>query len=135
MAVKRLLTTVIISTEFVGFHRWPDAPEHVSYLSSLHRHVFKVKIGVKVTHDNRDVEFITLKETVDYWIRENTFPQHFSCEMMCDAIAEFLSNEFDVAFVEVSEDGENGAISIYERVDSQQDNASGSDQDSKPSTG
>lgn len=62
-----------------------------------------------MTHDDRDVEFITLKREVDIYIansKEDLFSGYVSCEMMAKSLLE----RFRAEFVEVSEDGENGAI-------------------------
>jgi 6-pyruvoyl-tetrahydropterin synthase len=116
------LTSVFCRTRFVAFHRWKDAPEKFKYLSAPHRHEFHVTVEVSVSHDNRDVEFIELRDKVDYYIHgkyghsDYKFPTGDSCEMMCDYLAFQLSDleEYYVKRIEVSEDGENGAIKYYE---------------------
>lgn len=135
MALRQLgFKIVFCNTRFIGFHRWPDAPDSVGYLRSLHRHEFHVKVSVIITHDNRHVEFITLKQDVDNFLEVTDFPEASSCEMMCDRIAEHLDSlGYNVNEVEVSEDGENGAHSFYDRMDSDQVDASGSDKDSESS--
>lgn len=98
-------TTVWITTSFEHLHFWPDAPSDASFLQHPHRHVFHVKLGVEVSHDNRDIEFIKLKREVDLYIAEWEEISIRSCEMM----AKDLLERFSAEFVEVSEDGENGA--------------------------
>lgn len=99
---------VFITTRFAALHRWPNAPEEVAFLRDFHRHEFHVKLCVPVSHNDRDVEFIMLKEGVDSYIRRTyegcKFP--FSCEH----IASDLLTVFGASRVEVSEDGENGAV-------------------------
>lgn len=115
-------TVVYCTTSFVAFHRWKDAPTEHKYLGNSHRHVFKVKVSVVVDHDNRHIEFIDLKNYVDkqletkYWVHRSQFsPVDESCEMMCDWIAGMMysSGYMKIESVEVSEDGENGAIKYY----------------------
>lgn len=108
---------VYCQTRFIGFHRWPDAPENVDYLKSLHRHEFHVKVIVKVSHNNRDVEFITLKDQVDDAIkclRQGCFTESSSCEFMASELAGELYNKYNylVHSVEINEDGENGALVV-----------------------
>lgn len=112
MAVKKI---VYCRTRFVGFHRWPNAPDSVGYLRDLHRHEFHVEVGVRVQGDDRDVEFITLKQTVDGCIaqQQQYWPAEFSCEMMCNAIYDRLKNMYIIAYIDISEDGENGAQIYY----------------------
>lgn len=98
---------IFVTVEFEAFHQWADAPEHVAFLRDLHRHIFHVRITKPVGHANRDIEFITLKREVTSYIREFMEGQVLgSCEM----IASRLMGQFDAVQVEVSEDGENGAI-------------------------
>jgi len=79
----------------------------VGFLRDYHRHVFHVKLGVTVSHGDRDVEFFQLKRKVCKHLLENYDQQQF--EKSCEMIASELMSEFGASFVEVSEDGENGA--------------------------
>ncbi len=101
-------TIVWVGTMFEGFHRWVDAPDDVAFLRDYHRHIFEVRLGIAVTDTNREVEFFQLKRKVDGFILDNYEGRYF--EFSCEQIAEVLLNEFKADFVEVSEDGENGAI-------------------------
>lgn len=98
-------TIVWITTSFEHFHSWPDAPDDVAFLRATHRHIFHVKLGVAVSHANRHVEFIALKKAVDLHISLWDEVSDRSCEMMATELLE----RFGAEFVEVSEDGENGA--------------------------
>lgn len=106
-------TVVYVTTTFEGFHCWPDAPDEVDFLRSRHRHLFHVKMGVKVDHNDRDQEFFILKRKLERLIEEVFVDdamgeyENSSCEDMAQLI---LSEFVDAVFVEVSEDGENGAI-------------------------
>ena len=125
---------VYCRTRFIGFHCWPDAPKELSYLSELHRHEFHVEVAVKVTHDNRDVEFQTLRHHVDECINtlktcitvqpnfldgttEDEYVEDYamSCEMMAEWIKNGITHlhGYKVHYVDVSEDGENGARIVY----------------------
>ncbi len=102
-------TTVWVTTSFVGFHKWENAPEEVSFLRHYHRHVFHVKLGVSVSHNDRDVEFFTLKKELDQFVKGvYELRKYFldSCEQIAQSILEHFKNS---VFVEVSEDAENGA--------------------------
>lgn len=103
------MTNVFCTTRFEGFHRWPDAPPEVAFLAVRHRHVFHVRVEVAVEHNDRDVEFIMLKRAVEQWIETRRLTDavaNWSCERWADE----LLQAFDAERVEVSEDGENGAI-------------------------
>jgi 6-pyruvoyl-tetrahydropterin synthase len=116
-----MMKYVYCRTRFIGFHCWPGAPEEVWYLRAAHRHEFHVEVAVKVEHDDRDVEFQTLRKDVDAIIElaklgHPQTPEEYkmSCEMFADVIynkLKFLS--YNVHYVDVSEDGENGARIVY----------------------
>jgi hypothetical protein len=107
-----------------GIHRYPEAariPEldDVSFLSHPHRHIFHFKVGIEVTHDNRDIEFIQFKRWLEALYNDQTLELNFkSCEMISDDLYTAISNKYPdrTVFIEVSEDGENGSWSSYEFV-------------------
>jgi hypothetical protein len=103
----KLLKVVWVTTRFAAFHRWSDAPQSVAFLREYHRHCFHVKMGVKVGHNDREVEFFTLQGQLGTYIAV-----HFANKMFtysCEDIAEQILRRFDAVYVTVSEDGENGA--------------------------
>lgn len=113
---------IFITTSFVGLHYWPAAKAPVTYLAHPHRHVFKIRVEIPVTHDDREIEFIQVKERLDDYLtpwKTAGVPSHThdlgacSCETLARDIADVLNSWYPdrrVASVEVSEDGENGAI-------------------------
>lgn len=108
-------TLIYVTTNFIGFHYWPQAPEAVSFLRHIHRHVFGVKLTVRVSHEDRDVEFFLLKqdlgEVLKSLLAKLAARPSMSCEMMATFIYEDIKQQgYTVAEVEVNEDGENGAI-------------------------
>ena len=107
MKLKRY---VYASFNFEGFHCWPDAPEEVDFLRHRHRHLFHVKAVLEVQHNDRDVEFILLKRRLRASVA--TF-QAMASDVetwSCERWAEELLKEHGLSMVDVSEDGENGAI-------------------------
>jgi len=98
---------VWVTDQFVGHHRWKEAPEAVSFLRGWHRHVFHVKVGVGVGHGDREVEFFQFKSRLRRFIRSKFEGARFdySCEDIGHCVLEALTADW----VEVSEDGENGA--------------------------
>ena len=111
------MTFVYCTLKFEGFHRWKDAPESVAFLRDWHRHLFGVRVQVRVSHDDRDVEFITLKHLVEGYVESRYARQQFdkSCEMIAREIGEWLQSQtrYEVSSVQVDEDGENGAVVIW----------------------
>jgi len=75
--------------------------------------MFHVSAWKRVTHDNRDIEFIQLKRDMASYCHftYGAEPTTLSCEMM----AKELLEQFDLDSCEVSEDGENGGrVTIME---------------------
>lgn len=99
---------IFITTEFEAFHCWADAPVEVDYLRDIHRHMFKVKLWLKVNHNDRDIEFFMAKKQLIDTIRKNYEGKIVgSCEMICQNLSAIFEQ---TTKVEVSEDGENGAL-------------------------
>lgn len=98
-----------------GFHRYPDALEDVSYLRHVHRHLFKFKVGVEVTHDNRDIEFHQFLNWVEGLYEGILDVDYKSCEMMANDLYRKIEEKFGSlrAFISVAEDGECGAFMTY----------------------
>lgn len=104
---------ILVTTRFEGIHFYENAPEEVAFLRFPHRHEFHVSVGLAVTHDDRELEFILVKRSLDQYI--STWGINFggkSCEMMAKDIIQFLFGRYGKrsCSVKVSEDGENGAV-------------------------
>ena len=100
--------TVFATLRFEAWHCWPEAPKRVKYLSSMHRHMFHVKLEKTVSHDRRQIEFITMKQEAQAYIeslKKLTESGVWSCEKWASELIERLN----LNACEVSEDGENGA--------------------------
>ena len=109
-----------------GIHKYPAALDDpklatgdrmdVSFLGYPHRHIFHFKVGITVTHNDRDIEFIQFKRWLEKLYQEKTLELDYkSCEMMSDdlykqIIAKHPGRE---VHIDVSEDGENGAHIEY----------------------
>lgn len=119
-------TVVITKARFVGFHRWPEAPDEVAFLRDLHRHEFHVEVSLETKHDNRELEFFTVKN----WLLENPLKDlnlirhdgtdkrtNWSCEQMAEYIGNKLREEYGSRWMQVGvyEDGENGGVAIWDR--------------------
>jgi hypothetical protein len=99
---------VTAACRIAATHHWPNATAPVAYLRFPHRHEFHVRVWKRVTHADRDVEIIQLKERVEATLAGLATNGDFgfmSCEMIASAIIELCG----VDRCEVLEDGENGA--------------------------
>lgn len=107
--------SIWITTQFIGFHHWPEAPASVAFLRTLHRHVFKVRCEFSVSHGDRQLEFFLVQQSVNALIQKVLLPGLVSvptqsCEMLAESLLTELRKSYACLSVEVSEDGENGAI-------------------------
>lgn len=97
------------TVRLTGFHRWPAAPEHRSYLGVRHRHIFHITAHITVSHHDRDVEFHDLRDLIEGWWSPERGAQ--SCEHIAVDLREHLTvkHGLTVTEVTVSEDGYDGA--------------------------
>ena len=109
-------TNVIAKLELEGMHSWPNAEEifpEVGFLSYPHRHKWFIKAKKKVNHDDRDVEFIMFKRDILDWLKEQYYDPisrtHEFGAKSCEMLAKEILQEFDLCYVSVFEDNENGA--------------------------
>jgi len=107
-----------------GIHCYPAAatdPElatgdwdDVSFLANPHRHMFHFRVRITVTHNDRDIEFIQFKRWLERLYGTGTLTlDHRSCEMIAEDVISAVRGRFGLQRdieVEVSEDGENGAV-------------------------
>jgi len=113
--LKDITRSIYVTFRFEGYHRWPEAPDEVAFLRDLHRHVFHVRADIEVFHDDRDIEFILEKRRLQKLFDEGQNSDYRSCEMLGEEIVVDILGEHGsrLITVEVSEDGENGAVVRY----------------------
>jgi hypothetical protein len=106
------MTIVIAKFDIEGFHSYPSAPSPVEFLSHRHRHTFKISVGYKVSHSNREREiFICRDEMKSYLIEAYGSPCEFgsmSCEMIASELIQFGADD-GVVWCEVLEEETGGA--------------------------
>ena len=111
--MSELKKFIFVKGDYAGFHKWDKAPEVVGFLRYPHRHLFKFKTTLLVTHDDRELEFFMVQNEVMLFIQDNfDFKDLGSCEMQAEKIFNFLEKKYPgrPLTVMVSEDGENGAV-------------------------
>ena len=110
-----------------GIHRYPAAATDpqlctageydVSFLANAHRHIFHFKIWIDVFHNDRDIEFIQFKRWLENLYKDGILQLDYkSCEMMADDLYAEIAGRYPdrAVWIEVAEDGENGALIKYE---------------------
>lgn len=112
---------IYVTFEREGVHCYPEAGTNpnlvdVSFLQYPHRHMFKFTVAIEVTHDDRDIEFIQFKRFCEGLYDQGTLELNSkSCEMIAEELHYKISEKYpgrDIN-IEVSEDGENGAMIIW----------------------
>ena len=110
-----------------GIHKYPAAATDpalatgdeydVSFLGVPHRHIFHFRVWIDVFHNDRDIEFIQFKRWLEKLYATGTLQLNFkSCEMISDDLYDQISARYPdrAVWIEVAEDGENGALIKYE---------------------
>jgi hypothetical protein len=75
--------------------------------------MFHVKAKVRVSHGDREIEFILLKRELENYVAVWGFDLgRASCEEMAEDLINYITGEYGFRDIEVSvfEDGENGAV-------------------------
>ena len=107
---------IFVTFQKEGIHCYPDAPEGVEFLKHPHRHMFHFRVDVEVYHNDRDIEFILFKRELETLYSEAVLELDYkSCEMMANDLGAYIQETYpgrDIK-IEVSEDGENGAVCYY----------------------
>ena len=89
----------------------------VSFLGSPHRHIFHFRVWIDVLHNDRDIEFIQFKRWLENLYKDGILQLDYkSCEMMADDLYAEIAGRYPdrAVWIEVAEDGENGALIKYE---------------------
>jgi hypothetical protein len=109
-------TTVIVKLAVDGCHNFPKAAElfpEVAFLADRHRHMFHFTVACKVTHSDRDKEFLMLKRDILGYLTSHYYDSrtraHEFGPRSCEMLGEEVLKAFDAEWVEVWEDNENGA--------------------------
>ena len=110
-----------------GNHKYPAAAHDpalatndeydVSFLGSAHRHIFHFRVWIDVLHNDRDIEFIQFKRWLENLYKQEILQLDFmSCEMIADDLYSQIAAKYPgrSIWIEVAEDGENGALIKYE---------------------
>ena len=122
----KALRTIFVRFQKEGIHKYPAAATHpslatgdeydVSFLGTLHRHIFHFEVSIEVFHNDRDIEFIQFKRWLENQYSQGILQLNYkSCEMISDDLYDVIATRYpnrNVA-IQVSEDNENGATIVY----------------------
>jgi hypothetical protein len=104
-----------ITTQFEGYHSYPNAPKDVDFLKNRHRHIFGVKVWIEVSVlKDRDIEFFQFKRFVDFVIATTNL-NNKSCECIADRLYIDINSKYPNRKIKISidEDKENGCEKEY----------------------
>ena len=125
--VSKASRMVWVTFEKEGLHKYPAALDDpklatgdkydVSFLGYIHRHIFKFRVWIEVFHDDRDIEFIQFKRWMNELYEGELNVDFQSCEMISDDLYLKIQERYPSrnVWIEVSEDGENGALTTYSK--------------------
>ena len=118
----KAVRTIFVRFQKEGIHKYPAAATDpalatgdeydVSFLATLHRHIFHFEVTVEVEHSDRAIEFIQFKRWLENLYKGGTLALDYkSCEMIAEDLYEVIATRYPdrTIHIEVSEDNENGA--------------------------
>ena len=121
--------TIFVRFQKEGIHCYPAAATDpalatgdeydVSFLATLHRHIFHFEVTIEVFHNDRDIEFIQFKRWLENQYSQNILALDYkSCEMISDDLYEVIATRYPNRniTISVSEDNENGATISYNKT-------------------
>ena len=121
--------TIFVRFQKEGIHKYPAAATDpalatgdeydVSFLATLHRHIFHFEVTIEVFHNDRDIEFIQFKRWLENQYSQNILLLDYkSCEMISDDLYEVIATRYPNRniTISVSEDNENGATISYNKT-------------------
>jgi len=112
-----------VTFQRTGFHFYPAAQidpalDDVKYLGDRHRHLFKFKVYITVTHQDRELEFHQVLNYCESLFNNQAIEANGkSVEMLADELYSHLTVRYpnrDMK-IEVSEDGECGCTIEYQK--------------------
>ena len=126
---NKAIRTIFVRFQKEGIHKYPAAATDpalatgdeydVSFLATLHRHIFHFEVTIEVFHNDRDIEFIQFKRWLEKQYSQNILALDYkSCEMMADDLYEVIATRYPDRniIISVSEDNENGAAIVYNKT-------------------
>lgn len=118
---------IIVQFREPYIHRWVEAD---NYLQRYHRHELHFRIYIEVRHEERELEFIEVKEHLHGYFRALTQKAYFdgsqankifrgeaSVETIAKVMAAHIQERYGqrAVIVEILEDGENGCAYLFAR--------------------
>jgi len=120
------LSLIWVTFRKEGIHMYPAAATDpklatgdeydVSFLGTPHRHIFHFKVSIEVFQDDRDIEFIQFKRWLEKCYNDGILElNHKSCEMIARELNATIVARWPgrKTAIDVSEDGENGALLMF----------------------
>lgn len=112
-----MISHIKVTFQWSGVHHWPNAEGKHDYLQFTHRHMFKGSAKIQVWDHDREIEFFDVLDFIHDQLSDYRELDGRSCEWVGqDLIMRLLGKygEQRSVEVEITEDGENGAIILWE---------------------
>lgn len=106
-----LAASIEVGILVTAIHQWPEAHALRGYLAHPHMHDFRISVGVKVDHADREIEFHDLRDSLRAVIYQLLSGEPLSFgNRSCESIAiDVLKALPLLMWVRVMEDDFNGA--------------------------
>lgn len=103
--------TITVKNTMDLVHCWPDAPLEVAFLRNPHRHMMHIYTEIDVYHNDRELEFLMVQNSIKSMLDHAEFLMSISCEQIAECVIEHILNTYGdrSVSVRVMEDDENGA--------------------------
>ena len=106
-----------VKERITGMHKWKNPDSRVDFLGNDHVHDFIYTVSCKVFHNDRDIEFYILRNSIKKYLNKYMKQDGIamfggrSCEMLAEEMLRWLYNEYGSRgwMVTVSENPQQGA--------------------------
>lgn len=111
---------IVKSCQFRGVHHYPEGAKLTNEIAQTiqhpHTHIFHVEVRIAQDHSNRDVEYLSLENDIEYYIGELKKVLKGNPSMSCEHMGEYFYNKLkkigayknkDI-IIDVLEDGKMG---------------------------
>ena len=112
---------VVRTCQFRAIHSYPEGAtltnEAAQTIQHPHTHMMQIEVRIAQDHSNRDVEYLTLEDQIEHYIKELKNVLRTNPSMSCEHMGEYFYSKLKMIhhykdkdiIVDVFEDGKMGA--------------------------
>lgn len=113
-----VVSNIKVTFQWSGVHYWAKAQGEHEYLKFPHRHLFKGSAKIQVWGHDRELEFFNVLDYIHEQLPSYQNLEGHSCEWVAQDLLMKLIGKYGedrCMEVEITEDGENGVILVWDR--------------------